>query len=44
MQPVVSFPSQSVLLHVCASAHLPQSCCLCTLAPVFSQAEEEAAE
>lgn len=36
------FPS--VLLHVSASAHLPDLAAVCTLAPVFSRAEEEAAE
>jgi len=40
---VVCF-SASVLLHVSVSVHLPDLAAVCTLAPVFSRAEEEAAE
>lgn len=39
---VCFFPS--VLLHVSVSAHHPDLAAVCTLAPVFSRAEEEAAE
>lgn len=35
---------QRVLLHVSVSAHLPDPAAVCTLAPVFTRAEEETAE